>query len=64
MQGNLNNINNVVLMHFDVLGNGRVILSLLDTLDIYYKKILSEKLLQINCAMTLEKVSIVKQLNL
>jgi len=36
-QGNLNNINNAVLMHFDVVGNGRVILSLLATLDIYYK---------------------------
>jgi len=34
MQGNLNNINNAVLMHFDVVGNGRVILSLLATLDI------------------------------
>jgi len=39
MQGNLNNINNAVLLHFDVVGNGRawVILSLHATLDIYYK---------------------------
>jgi len=36
MQGNLNNINNAVLMHFIVVGNDRVILSLLPTLDIYY----------------------------
>jgi len=44
MQGNLNNINNALLMHFDAVGNGRVILSLLVTLDIYYKNFLSEKL--------------------
>jgi len=36
MQGNLNIINSAVLMHFDVVGNGRVILSLLDTLDTAY----------------------------
>jgi len=36
MQGNLNNINNAVLMQFDVVGNGRVILSLLATSDIRY----------------------------
>jgi len=35
MQSNLNNLNNAVLMHFDVAGNGRVILSFLATLDIY-----------------------------
>jgi len=29
MHGNLNNSNNAVLIHFDVVGNGRVILSLL-----------------------------------
>jgi len=34
MQGNLNS--NAVLMHFDVVSNGRVILSLLTTLDILY----------------------------
>jgi len=34
MQSNLNNINNAVSMHFDVVGNGRVIQSLLATLDI------------------------------
>jgi len=56
MQGNLNNINNAVLMHFDVVGNSRVILSLLATLDIYYKKFLSENLLEINCAMTSEGI--------
>jgi len=36
MQGNLNNINNAVLMCFDVVGNGKVILSLLAALDILY----------------------------
>jgi len=35
MQCKLNNINNAVLVHFDVVGNGRDILSLLDALDIY-----------------------------
>jgi len=34
MQGNLKNINNAVLMHLDVVGNGRVILSLLALLTI------------------------------
>jgi len=33
MQGNLNNTNNAGLMHFDVVGNGRVILSLLAAVD-------------------------------
>jgi len=37
MQGNLNNINDAVLMQFDVVGNGRVMLSLLATLDVYYR---------------------------
>jgi len=56
MQGNLNNINNAVLLHFDVVGNGRVMLSVLATLDINYKKFISEKLLGINCAMILEGI--------
>jgi len=45
-------------MHFDVVGNGRVILSLLATLDIYRitKIFLSEKLLEINCAITSEGI--------
>jgi len=64
MQDNLNNINNAVLLHFDVVGNGRVVLSLLDALDIYcITNFLSEKLLEINCAMT-SKVLIVNILNL
>jgi len=58
MQGNLNNIKNAVLMHFDVDGNDKVMLSLLATLDIYeyYKNVLNEKLLGINYAMTLEGI--------
>jgi len=61
MQGNLNN---AVLMHFDVVGNGRVILSLLATLDMYYKNCLSEKLLGINCAITSEGIDRETILNL
>jgi len=34
MQSNLININHAVLIHFDVVGNGRVILSLLAAIDI------------------------------
>jgi len=51
MQGNLNN--NVVVMHIDVVG--MIIQPLPATVDIlYYENLLSEKLLGINCAMTLE----------
>jgi len=56
MQDDLNNTNNAILMHFDVVGNSRVILPLLATLDIYYKNVLSEKLLGINCAMALKGI--------
>jgi len=33
-------------MHFDVVGNGSVILSLLTTLDIYYKKCFKWKIIR------------------
>jgi len=56
MQCNLYNINNAGLMHFDVVGNGNVLLSLLVTLNIYYKKFFSEKLLGIYCAMISEGI--------
>jgi len=45
-------LNNAVLMHLDVVGNGRVIISLLATLGTVLQKFLSDKLLGINCAMT------------
>jgi len=35
IQGNLNIINNVALLYFDGVGNGRIILSLLAEWDIY-----------------------------
>jgi len=51
MQGYLNS--NVVLMHIDVVG--MVIRPLPATVDIlYYENLSSEKLLGINCAITLE----------
>jgi len=51
MQGYLNN--NTVLMHIDVVGMVICIFTwYLDTL--YYENLLSEKLLGINCAMTLD----------
>jgi len=37
IQGTLNYINNTVLMHFEVVGNSRIMLSLLATVDIYCK---------------------------
>jgi len=42
-------------MHFDVAGNGRVILSFLATYTVL-QKFLSEKLLGINCAMISEGI--------
>jgi len=42
LQSKLNYINNAVLMHFDVVGNGRFILSLLATLDIYIYTVLQK----------------------
>jgi len=46
MQGNLNNINNAVLMHFDVVGNGRVILSL-RLIVRWLRKVLTVKILNL-----------------